>query len=161
MKKLKWFLGVVLLLLLILGIGHLVFNWSYSTGSRHGKLVKLSRRGVVFKEWEGTLDLGSGDLLTWEFSIHDRKLGKNLERHMGEQVTLNYKQHLFSWVYSTKYNVVNWRLLDINKGKICPFFYLLQKNRNLQEKVVEEVLAQRPDLRVEITECLERLTNFN
>ena len=89
-----------ILLLAILGAGTFgVLTHSYSNGVRTGKLVKLSKRGMLLKTYEGTLDLGSGDKLTWDFSIHDDKLGAELLKHTGQIVQLEYREILFKLFY--------------------------------------------------------------
>lgn len=86
----------------------LVLNYGYSNGNRTGKLVKLSKVGYLLKTYEGTLDLGSGDELTWQFSVHSNKVGDELMQHTGKQIRLHYKEHLFNLFYKSKYNVVSW-----------------------------------------------------
>jgi len=61
-------------------ITYLLTQYTLSRGVRAGKLVKLSETGILIKTYEGTLDLGSGDELTWQFSIHDSDLGEELAK---------------------------------------------------------------------------------
>ena len=79
--------------LIILGtISYGLLNYPYSEGVRSGKLVKISKKGVVYPTYEGTLDLGSGDQLTWNFSVHSRDVGDKLVKQSGKQVKLQYDE---------------------------------------------------------------------
>jgi len=48
-----------LIAVLIIAIGVLAFFYfgKFSDGYRSGKIMKVSERGVVFKTWEGQMDL--------------------------------------------------------------------------------------------------------
>jgi len=118
MKKILLLLGLLLLLALMLGGYYLLGN--FSTGSKAGVVQKLSRKGVVFKTWEGQLNLGgfntdetSGGIAPtiWSFSV----LGKNQEvlddlenaSLNGKRVKLYYNQKFvkFFWIGDTEYFV--------------------------------------------------------
>ena len=77
----------LLVLLLLAGVigtlGYYAFgNMTYSSGTRSGQLMKLSRKGYVFKTYEGELFLGvftSGQPTVapgniWAFSVKNRKV---------------------------------------------------------------------------------------
>lgn len=110
----------VLLLLLLLGIlvggGYYGFgNMTYSSGSRSGQLLKLSRKGTIFKTHEGELFLGvyapgqptmaPGNV--WEFSVKNRAVYQQIQQYEGRQVRLFYKEHFrtFPWQGDTRYFV--------------------------------------------------------
>ena len=107
MKKIMAF--VLALLLILCGL-YLVNAFSYSSGIRSGKLVKLSKKGLLFKTYEGTLDLGSGDQLTWGFSVRDSKVGKMMLNNIGQYVELKYDEKLLKLFYKTKYDVVDMKI---------------------------------------------------
>ena len=144
-------------ILATVAVFYIVIAYSYSTGSRSGRLVKLSRKGLMLKEWEGTLDLGSGDTLTWNFSMRDDHMGTLLAKAIGEQVTLYYREHLFGLIYETKYNVYTWRRTDLQTAKLCPFLYLLRKDPPLQQQAARLIQKERPDLKDQLSSCSERL----
>lgn len=115
-KFLKKLLLFSLLGLVLFGAGYYVFaNWTYSDGSRTGYLIKMSKKGYVFKTYEGQMNLGgfqTGDDANvigniWNFSVMDDALYKELEDLEGKKVTIRYKEHnraLF-WQGDTNYFV--------------------------------------------------------
>lgn len=97
-------------------IAKLIFwNFAVSSGRRTGNLVKMSKKGKIIKTWEGTLDLGSGDKLTFDFSVKDEKLANEMYNYEGRTVSIFYEEHLLGWPRETKYNVVKW---NAKKGSI-------------------------------------------
>jgi hypothetical protein len=91
---------------------------NYSDGSRAGVVVKMSKRGYIFKTYEGQLNAGgvasSGSSLiptVWDFSVKRNKedIVKSLEdaQMTGERVKLYYKEKYFKfpWIADTKYYV--------------------------------------------------------
>lgn len=112
----KRILLVFLLLSIVAGAGYLGWgNMTYSTGSRSGQLMKLSRKGYVLKTYEGQLFLGvyapeqptmaPGNI--WSFSVKDRKAYDKIQELEGKQVRLFYKEHFrtFPWQGDTRYFV--------------------------------------------------------
>lgn len=107
---LKIVLGVVVLLLLLLW----ACSWTYSEGTRAGQLIKISKKGVVFKTNEGELNMGGlrvgdtndgleGNL--WRFSILDEDVLDQLQELEGKRVKLSYKERYKSmpWQGETNY----------------------------------------------------------
>ena len=95
MKKL--FLVIVLLFFFI-GAGYLlvVFNYSYSSGSRAGYIQKFSHKGWLCKTYEGELALyvvGGVSPQIWYFSVRDESLVPSLRKALGERVRLHYSEH--------------------------------------------------------------------
>lgn len=111
----------MLYLFLLAGIGVLSFYYFgvYSEGVRSGVVVKISRKGYVFKTYEGQLNLmtfgavRSQNLVSesFEFSVSSDKtsLIKELENASlsGERVSLKYIERfaIFPWRGDTKYFV--------------------------------------------------------
>jgi len=109
----KFFL--VILILAILGAGgyYWVSSWTFSQGTRAGTLIKISKKGVVFKTYEGQLNLGGfqsdaasgvvGNI--WEFSVLEGDVYKQLQQYEGKQVKLHYKERYnsFPWQGDTNY----------------------------------------------------------
>lgn len=121
MKKLRIFL--IILLVLILGIAYKVFFGYYSDGERAGTISKLSRRGYVFKTFEGVLNEGgySGETGTltpryWDFSCKLDSVTPKLQKALktGERITLKYHEKIFTfpWNGDTKYFVVDVEFLE-------------------------------------------------
>ena len=90
-------------------------NWTYSEGSRTGYLMKLSRKGYVFKTYEGQLNLGgfqeteTGGLAgtIWNFSLRDEALVRQMEELEGQKVQLRYQEinQAMPWQGDTNYFV--------------------------------------------------------
>ncbi|MFT6070948.1 MAG: hypothetical protein ACJAT2_001815 [Bacteriovoracaceae bacterium] len=155
MKK-KIISYLILLSLISGGVCYLVLNYSYSQGNRVGKLVKLSKKGFLPKTWEGTLDLGSGDRLTWDFSIHDDELAERLVKHSGKMVNLEYRELLFKVFYLTEYDVTAFSLNDKNendKDLLCRFVKVLRQNKGIVEMIRPMILEHDSKLLEEIRGC--------
>lgn len=83
----------------------------YSTGTRLGTIVKYSRKGIIWKTWEGEMNMGSvtrtddGVVATrWQFTVLDKALIPKVEEAMstGKGVALHYREYLLKpmWVGS-------------------------------------------------------------
>lgn len=113
-KRLLWsLLGIVVLAI----VGFFLWgNYTYSEGTRAGDLIKISRKGYVFKTYEGQLKLGGIDLEnseeglsdTWSFSVQDQALVRRLEKLQGKKVVLRYceKNYSMPWQGDTNYFIV-------------------------------------------------------
>ncbi|MFN4254769.1 MAG: 6-phosphogluconate dehydrogenase [Saprospiraceae bacterium] len=106
LRRLLWILGIVLFLF---AVGYYVYSQlSYSDGIRSGQLVKISRRGVVFKTYEGTLNLSPNGMMTpWDFSAKNGEVARKLEALDGKMVKVHYEQRyqVFFWQGETDYIV--------------------------------------------------------
>lgn len=144
----------ILILIILGGATYALLNYNYSNGFRSGKLVKLSRKGAVIKTYEGTLDLGSGDQLTWNFSIHDKELGEALEKKTGQQVKLEYRELLYKVFYGSKYDVTSWSLLRVaGSENFCRLVNVIKHSRIAVDKVKALVKEYDASLLEEIRDC--------
>ena len=112
MKKALTVLGVILLAVFLF-----FYFATYSSGTQAGVVMKIQKKGVIFKTWEGRLDMGtvgkskSSELGTkiFEFSIDksNKELIKKLEEVQltGQRINLGFEQKymLFPWQGETKY----------------------------------------------------------
>ena len=112
MKKVLAILFVVLL-----AVFAFFYFGSYSSGTQAGVIMKISKKGLVFKTWEGRLDMGTvgksvnSPLGTkiFEFSIDgsDQELVKQLEEVQlsGQRINLSFEQKymVFPWQGGTKF----------------------------------------------------------
>ena len=100
---------LVLFLLALAGGGAYVWvsSWTYSDGTRAGNLIKISKKGMVFKTYEGQLNLGgfqqdpdgvSGNI--WNFSVPRNEVYQQMQNYEGKQVKLYYKE---------RYNAMPWQ----------------------------------------------------
>ena len=104
----------VLVVLSGLSIYFIVCNMTYSEGSRAGYLIKVSKKGVMFKTYEGQLNLGGigqGEVNAivanniWDFSVPDDSIFNVLTSLQGNHVRLHYKEKFkaFPWQGETNY----------------------------------------------------------
>ena len=105
-------------------IGYFAFaSFTYSEGSRTGMLLKFSRKGYVFKTWEGQLNLGGisqqgGSILNnmWDFSVLDseKETIEQLNKYEGKRIRLSYKEKMrhFPWQGETNYFVYKVEAVD-------------------------------------------------
>jgi len=117
LKKKLLRIGLIVLGL-VTAIVVFLYNVNVSEGVRSGVVMKISKKGMLIKTWEGQLNTGSiasGSAASpagvWEFSVprDDDKLYEELEQVSlsGERVKLRYKEKMlrFSWRGDTKYFV--------------------------------------------------------
>ncbi len=116
-RKLFMILGVILLIALAAG-SYAVFG-SYSQGYRAGTVMKLSKKGLVFKTLEGQLNMGGAagsegsDIASsvWEFSVArgNEQVVSAIEDAVdsGSRVKLYYSEkfYQFDWRGDSKYFV--------------------------------------------------------
>ncbi len=134
MKGSTKFFILIFFIAAIVGGKYFVFDYPISTGKRVGNLTKLSLKGKVLKTWEGTIDEGSGDQLTTQFSVRSDALAKELYGYEGRKVVLYYEEYYLGWPRDTNYNVVSWKPQeDATEKKIL-------------EKVAERPLETSPAL---------------
>lgn len=81
---------------------------NYSDGEKSGYITSLSKKGIMFKTWEGSMNMGGmrkevdsegiAHMVpnTFEFTVHDEKIVKELTSKMetGGFVTLLYDKWL-------------------------------------------------------------------
>lgn len=133
-------------------------QFSYSKGVRSGKLVKLSKKGVVLQTYEGTLDLGSGDKLTWDFSVHDSKVAKRLTELSGQQVRLEYRQLIFRLFYGTKYDVTKFSIVPVQGDDkwFCRLVDLMRQNHHVVKAVSDMMKRLDPELLPRVRNCQKK-----
>jgi hypothetical protein len=107
----------LLVVIIIFGLGYLYSQYTYSEGNRAGTLIKFSKKGNIFKTYEGEVNqIGIGtDARTglvnniWDFSVKDAATAEILSHLEGKTVSLHYKEikHAFVWQGETNYFVDN------------------------------------------------------
>lgn len=111
-------IGIAIIFLLIIATICFFIFGSYSEGYRAGNVMKLSKKGVIFKTWEGELNVGGlqgggegGDMATtvWSFSVSNDEVVKQIEKAVddGSKVKLHYVEKYFQLDFcgDTKYFV--------------------------------------------------------
>ena len=117
-KKRKWrkFLFILVLIITLICASYvLICGRTYSTGTRTGVVIKISKKGYVFKTYEGELNLGGfsqgdGSFLIknmWNFSVqrNDTAIYNAITRSEGKQVRLHYNEVIKNllWQSETPY----------------------------------------------------------
>ena len=94
------FLTVAILFIAVTVYTYWYYYRPYSDGLREGVLQKFSRRGNIFKTYEGEMILlgfrqrsGSLNADYFYFSVDDRKVADSLEASMGKVVRIHYVQY--------------------------------------------------------------------
>lgn len=119
LRKKRHYFRNLLIIILILLIGGFTFMYFgiYDQGVRAGTVLRISKKGVIFKTYEGQLNLQSFGALkgttpfaeTFDFSVERNKpdVVRELEAVAlsGERVNLHYvKRYIaFPWRGDTKY----------------------------------------------------------
>ena len=115
MKKI---IGVLVSTAIILTVLYYLFIYfiTYSTGVRSGELIKISRKGILVKTWEGEISQGISGAQIFIFSVEDKneQVLKDLQKYQGKYVKLNYKERYatFFWLGDTKYFITKVTLED-------------------------------------------------
>jgi len=114
----KTFKRILLALLVVLLLFVAFSYWGvYESGVMAGKVLRITQKGVVFKTYEGKLDLETFGALkgtspiasTFDFSVEskEKEVVKQLESVSlsGERVNLHFKKRYmkFPWRGDTKY----------------------------------------------------------
>jgi hypothetical protein len=106
-------------IVIVVGGGLIYYGISaitYSEGARSGVLIKISKKGYLFKTYEGELALsGVGGYIVqpgsqgnvWNFSVKNKETYQKMQEFEGRSVSLKYKQKLrtFFWQGETEYLV--------------------------------------------------------
>jgi len=118
----KWILILLAVVVTGLGITYLIFNYTYSEGSRAGVLIKFSKKGYVFKTFEGELNIGGmGNIPNtaqvnsiWTFSVRDNATADAMMKLEGKKVSLHYKEVIKNlvWDGETKYFVDGVKVIE-------------------------------------------------
>ena len=108
---------ILVVVILVVGLVYWFFFNVYSAGERKGTLIKITKKGNVFKTVEGEMWLSCRQMMNAEkfyFSIEDQKLTDSLESLQDECVQLSYKQYrrTLPWRGDSKYIVVGFERVN-------------------------------------------------
>ena len=86
------FIALAVILTVFLAAYAFIYYVPYSEGVRSGELIKISRKGVVIKTWEGEISQGISGAQIFAFSVLDKdaEVIRKLEEYQGEYVKLYY-----------------------------------------------------------------------
>ena len=100
-----------LVFLAIVGYVTFIYNVPFSTGVRSGELIRFSKRGVMFKTWEGEMSQGISGAQIFSFSVASgqKEVAKNLENLQGKYVKLKYEERYrtFFWWGDSRFFITN------------------------------------------------------
>jgi len=156
MRGLLYFL---LFLLVVFGVLYALTGWSYSDGERAGTVSKFSRRGFIFKTYEGVLNVGgfsgeTGSLTPqyFDFSVDDDAVSAQITQAVktGQRVTLHYEEKIlkFPWNGETKYYITGVEIIGVparpyGDGSAYPGYQPAQP-QPAQPQVQQPAPAQQP-----------------
>ena len=76
------------------------FMKTFSEGERVGYLVKISKRGVLFKTYDAEIQMGTGEQAAlqepFQFSIVDKELIEFARKNIGKKVEVKYTEFLLT-----------------------------------------------------------------
>jgi hypothetical protein len=107
---------------LLVGGFYFVYHFTYSEGNRAGVVLKFSRKGYIFKTYEGELNMGGMNTIIttaqsnqiWLFSVKDKRVADSLMKLEGKKVSLHYAEKLgnLPWDGETKYFVDAYTIIN-------------------------------------------------
>ena len=112
----------VIILLITSVVYFLICSKTYSEGTRMGVLYKISRKGYIFKTYEGEIHIGGmyqtdGKIMppsVFKFSVKrkDKLVYHKLDSLQGQKVVVKYKQVIksFFWQGETDYFVYDGKI---------------------------------------------------
>ena len=124
----RFFTYLLVFALLVLGVLYLLTGWSFSDGERAGTVSKFSRRGYVFKTYEGVLNVGgfsgeTGSLTPqfFDFSVKEDAVAQQITDAVktGQRVTLHYEEKMLRlpWNGDTKYYITSVEFVGPRPGQ--------------------------------------------
>ena len=118
MKRFLSYAGISILIIFVIYICFIYFV-TFSEGYRAGELIKISKRGLLFKTWEGRLSQGVSEEQQFNFSVQkaDKEVLDKLKQFQGKKVKVTYIERFstFFWLGDTKYYVKEVEMLKSDK----------------------------------------------
>ncbi|PQJ73952.1 6-phosphogluconate dehydrogenase [Polaribacter gangjinensis] len=105
----KKFLSILVSVIVIVAVIYFSFIYfaTFSEGVRSGELIKISKKGILFKTWEGEISQGISGAQIFSFSVekNNKQVIEDLKNYQGHYVKVDYVERyktLF-WLGDTKY----------------------------------------------------------
>lgn len=118
----KFLLITTIVLILSFWLYYFICGLSYSDGTRSGILTKVSKKGYIFKTYEGELNIGGinqgdGTIMpntVFKFSVYDEKTYKKLDSLQGRKIVVTYNQVIknFFWQGESDYFIHDVRTMN-------------------------------------------------
>ena len=106
-KIIIYFIGLVIIAITCYFL--VAYFATYSEGNRSGELIKFSKKGYVYKTWEGELSQGISGAQIFKFSVldSDTKVIQEMKDLQGEYVKVTYIERYttFPWWGETNYYI--------------------------------------------------------
>jgi len=105
----KKFLAIVIGIILLAFTIYVtvIYFATYSEGVRSGELIKFTKKGTLFKTWEGEISQGISGAQIFSFSVErgNKKVIENLVKYQGNYVKVTYIERFdtFFWLGETNY----------------------------------------------------------
>jgi uncharacterized protein YxeA len=107
----KKFLAIVIGIILLAFTIYVtvIYFATYSEGVRSGELIKFTKKGTLFKTWEGEISQGISGAQIFSFSVEreNKKVIENLVKYQGNYVKVTYIERFdtFFWLGETNYYI--------------------------------------------------------
>jgi len=109
----KKFLSITIGIILLITTIYISFIYfaTYSEGVRSGELIKFSKKGTLFKTWEGEISQGISGAQIFSFSVQkgNTDVIEKLVEYQGKYVKVTYIERFdtFFWLGETKYYITD------------------------------------------------------
>lgn len=123
-RKLRKYLNIILILFILVAVVYIYWSYffTFSDGYRAGVLQKFSRKGTIFKTYEGEMILSSVQsnknvVLASEkfiFSVSDKNVALQLDTIQGKNIVVHYtqKNRALPWRGDSPYIVSSAKVSD-------------------------------------------------
>lgn len=106
MKKFLTIFFSVIVLVTVIYFSFIYFA-TFSEGVRSGELIKISKKGVLVKTWEGEISQGISGAQIFSFSVEskNKQVIEDLKKYQGHYVKVNYieRYKTLFWLGNTNY----------------------------------------------------------
>jgi hypothetical protein len=100
-KRRNWRLWLFIVLVVLPILFFSIYTWLtlqfvYARGERTGFVQKISKKGWIFKTWEGELamvNLPGTVPEIFHFSVRKDNIAEKVQQSLGQRVVLHYEQH--------------------------------------------------------------------
>ncbi|WP_445749132.1 6-phosphogluconate dehydrogenase [Polaribacter sp.] len=105
----KKFLTILISVVVIVTVIYYSFIYfaTFSEGVRSGELIKISKKGILFKTWEGEISQGISGAQIFSFSVekNNKQVIEDLKNYQGRYVKVDYieRYKTLFWLGDTKY----------------------------------------------------------
>lgn len=115
----KKFLTIAIISIIVIIALYVYWNYYnvYSEGERKGMLIKITKKGNVFKTFEGEMWLSCRQVVNVErfmFSVIDKTVADSMEKMQDECIEAHYIQYRkkLSWRGDSEYVITSFKHID-------------------------------------------------